>query len=829
MARIETYSPQASVNVPGVARLPGSVDAPRLGQAAAGAAAALGQKAAGQADIAQAQGYAAGQLGRFGGDVSSAGADVMAYQQQQQAIADTAWLAKATAETKLSTHISEAKLFSGAGDASVGPTGYADAATGNIKAFGEAYAKNAPSAKAKQAYENWLVGEQADAKIRAYDHQQAKQEQQTKADFITALDAHTRLVGADPTQFDTAWNSAEQDFAAAARWMDPATLATMRAKTRHDMELTRAQTLQKSDPLAFQREVAPHQYDIGSGVQQPKGWADNPLYSHLQADEVAALLQGADSAVVQQHNAAVTAQDFANGAKVDELWRGIHDGVYGPSEILQGRKEGWLYKPTDIAKIDALVKQQQEDGKTLATAGARLAAGEHFNWAMPEDVKQVDALAKSVLGDNPDVLIGKQPTSVDAGQGSLVATNPMALAQMKAFSLTARTGVLAPTIADTIRGGIKATDPQRMMAAYQLWDKLLHDPSTAAATKNAFSDADMKNYFHYAMAAPNLPPDLLVKELNPSMDPKSEQYREENRTAWKANHDKQVSEKKDTLLPNFLNSINPAGMFNYPQEADDARTHAALRKDLETAAQWLSGFSTDPVQIETQAIEMVKQHWGITDTGPGHPVVIQYPPERSFPPINGSFDWMHQQLEGVVKVNYPGAEDWQVITVPETEEAVGLKVTPRWGIVVHDEHGVRQVIAPQASDPPGWPFNYQAAYMQDKQQADAARGSLMDVRPASPTLSGVQRHVMDLMDQRAGRRVGSPAGMAEQPGWPGKGNSERVTPLHVDTPSEKFIKSLGSGMTPPLSGGGAPAAADEPHRLTPAEARAKALAHRESH
>ncbi len=746
MARIETYSPQASVSVPGVPRLPGSVDAPRLGQAAAGAAAALGQKAAGQADIAQAQGYAAGQLGRFGGDVSSAGADVMAYRQQQQAIADQAWYAKATAETKLSQHISEAKLFSGAADSTVGPTGYADAATGNLKAFGDAYVKNAPSAKAKQAYENWLVGEQADAKIRAYDHQQAKQEQQTKADFITALDAHTRLVSADPTQFDAAWASAEQDFAAAARWLDPATLATMRAKTRHDMELTRAQTLQKSDPLGFQREVDPHQYDIGSGVQQPPGWADNPLYSHLQADEVAALLKGADEAVVQQHNTAVAADNLQHAAGVDAAKLAVHDGTAGPSQILQWRKDGTLRSYADVAAVEEVLQKRQEDGKTLATAGGRLAAGDHFNFNVEDDKKQVDALVKQAIG-NPDVLIGAPPMSVDAGQGSLSATNPQALAQLKAFQLTALTGVLAPTITDTIRGGIKDPNPQRMMAAYQLWDKFLHDPSTAAATKNAFTDADFKNYFHYAMAAPNLPPDLLVKELNPSIDPKSEQYREENRTAWKANHDKQVSEKKDTLLPNFLNSIDPSGMFNSPIEADDARTHVALRKDLETAAQWLSGFSTDPVQIETQAIEMVKQHWGVTDTGPGHPVVIQYPPERSFAPINGSLDWMHQQLEGVVKVNYPGAQDWQVVTLPETEEAVGLKVTPRWGIVVHDEHGVRQVIQAQPSDPPGWPFNYRAAYLQEQQQADAVRGSLMDVP------SGVRGNAMKMLEtyiQRSG-------------------------------------------------------------------------------
>ncbi len=719
MARIETYSPQASVNVPGVARLPGSPDVPRLGSAATGAAAALGQKAAGQGDIAQAQGYAAGQLSRFGGDVSSAGADVMAYQQQQQAIADQAWLAKATAETKLSTHISEAKLFSGAGDASVGPTGYADAATGNIAAFGEAYAKNAPSARAKQAYQNWLVGEQADAKIRAYDHQQHQQEQQTKADFITALDAHTRLVGADPTQFDTAWNSAEQDFAAAARWMDPATLATMRAKTRHDMELTRAQTLQKSDPLAFQREVAPSQYDIGSGVQQPKGWADNPLYSHLQADEVAALLQGADSAVVQQHNAAVSAQNTANGAKVDELWRQIHDGVAGPSEILQARKEGYLYKPEDIAKIDALVKQQQEAGKTLALGVSRIAAGDHFNPAIEDDKKQIDAVAKS--GIDLDALVGKPPMGPMAGQGGI---DPQALAQAKAFSLTATTGILAPSIADAIRGGIVDRDPQRMMAAYQLWDKFLKDPSTTAAATAAFTAEDLKSYDHYTLVAPFLTGDKLVEEMSPVIDRQAKERRDANRKAWDEQNQKDLAKGTD-YMPDVLSALDPAGWGNKPIVPDHSDTARAIRDTYEEGARYAAGFTNDPVQIKAKAIEFVQREWGTTQAGSGS-VVIRHPPERSFLPIRGNFDWMDQQIEGQVKSIYPGASDWAPVTLPETDGAKGVKVTPRWAIVVH-ENGVHHVIAPPDNGPPGWPFDYNAAYQAAQQETRDTYGSLMNV------------------------------------------------------------------------------------------------------
>ncbi len=863
MARIETYSPQASVSVPGVPRLPGSVDAPRLGQAAAGAAAALGQKAAGQADIAQAQGYAAGQLEKFGGAVGSAGADVMAYQQQQQQIADTAWLAKATAETRLSTHISEAKLFSGAGDASVGPTGYADAATGNIKAFGEAYAKNAPSAKAKQAYENWLIGEQADAQIRAYDHQQAKQDQQSRADFLTALDSHVQLVAHDPSQFESAWVAVEHDLQAAQRWMNPDDAAELRAKTRASMELQRAVALAKDHPLDFQREVNPAQYDVASGtrgsqgwqadphyshlnaeqidalskgikvdvtnslrttlagqdqihiqtvaantqalhesfaqslravaadptqfdeewakvdlqLQQAgswadttalakeraeirqklelqraqaispkqlqnevvpgqydaasgtgtpsKGWITNPLYSHLQPDQISNLLDTANKAVVDQHNAAVSTQNLQTAAQVEALKVAILHGQAGPVEVAEAGKT-FLTKSTDIVAVNEILHKQQEDGKTLALGSSRIATGDHFNPAMPEDVKQVDAVVKASIGDNPDVLIGEKPMSVDAGQGSLAATDPMALAQMKAKQWTVLTGILAPTVVDTIRGGIVSNDPQRMMAAYQLWDKLLRDPATTAAATAAFTADDLKNYDHYTLVAPFLTGDKLVEEMSPVIDRQAKERRDTNRKAWDEQNQKDLAKGTD-YMPDVLSALDPPGWGNTPIVPDSSDTARAIRDTYEEGARYAAGFTVDPVQIKAKAIEFVQREWGTTQAGSGS-VVIRHPPERSFLPIRGNFDWMDQQIEGQVKSIYPGASDWAPVTLPETEGAKGIKVTPRWAIVVH-ESGVHHVIAPPDNGPPGWPFDYNAAYQAAQQETRDTYGSLMSVPP----------------------------------------------------------------------------------------------------
>ncbi len=55
-------------------------------------------------------------------------------------------------------------------------------------------------------------------------------------------------------------------------------------------------------------------------------------------------------------------------------------------------------------------------------------------------------------------------------------------------------------------------------------------------------------------------------------------------------------------------------------------------------------------------------------------------------------------------------------------------MTPRWAIVVH-ENGVHHVIAPPDNGPPGWPFDYNAAYLQAQQEIRSTYGGLVGVPP----------------------------------------------------------------------------------------------------
>ncbi len=717
MARIETYSAQGHIDVPGAPNLPASPRVPALGAAAA-----------------QGAEYAGGQLAHLGGAVQNAGADITAYYQQKQAEADQAWLAKATAETKLNQHITETTLFSGgagadnptvvATGAPPKPVPLSDQVSAGLKAYGEGVSKSAPSEHAKKAYDQWLLGETTDAQIRAFDYQHQQQEQQKKADFITALDTHTRLVGTDPTQFDTAWASVQRDLQAASQWMDPAALAQLRAKTRADMELTRAKTLATQQPLAFQREVTPQQYDAASGTGTPsKGWADNPYYSHLDPAQIAALSQDANSAVVRQHAAVNAAQKTAYDQRYNDLMTTLLPGGQGGmSDVWEARKQGWLTDYGDIKKAIDAINVRDKDSMDLAKAQALFTTGHTFNPFQKDDQAATDLVYKSAGG--ADGLLGA-PISPMAGQGGL---DGQAQAALRLTSFVEKTDIVPQAAVDELRRGMISQDKGEMMNAFTLMDGLSR--GHPGAVSRSFGEEDMKRLDQYRVLAPLTAPEDLVKAMNPNIDPATAKARKEMGETGKKLLETEVT-KGDDYLPSILSHFNPGVVSNVgnwtsaPGAPVDPVAMQSLRDDYETTFHYLYSLSGDEVSAKAGALTALDRKWGVTEVGSGV-TIMPRPPERNFPAIGGDHSWMERQAEDAVKAAYPDAQNWTPVTLPETEGALGIRQTPSYGLGIHDASGTWHVLVPPAGAKPGWPFDYEAAHAQAVQDFNDTRGSLIN-------------------------------------------------------------------------------------------------------
>jgi hypothetical protein len=224
MAKIDTFENSARINVGGAPSLPASPRIPSIGGAEA-----------------QGQEYAGRALANVGGAIEGLGADVSAYYEQKQAEADQAWLAKARAQTTLDLPGMEQELQADVGTPAMStggagavpatkPKPLQDRTKDALASYQKKVLAKAPSERAKNAYQEWFAGVGADAQVRAFHADQQRIDAQKNADFLTALDTHTRLVGTDPGQFDAAWAAVEQDLKEASAWADPSKLAIKRAE-----------------------------------------------------------------------------------------------------------------------------------------------------------------------------------------------------------------------------------------------------------------------------------------------------------------------------------------------------------------------------------------------------------------------------------------------------------------------------------------------------------------------------------------------------------------------------------------------------------------------
>lgn len=437
-------------------------------------------------------------------------------------------------------------------------------------------------------------------------------------------------------------------------------------------------------------------------------YVDNPKYSRLTPDQIFALAHDADSAVVRQHNAAVAEQQAVYGVRFNTLMTAIMDGDAGLADVQNARREGWLADYGDISKAMKAIEDRDKEALNTARAVARVAGG-GLNPYLEKDRDDID-LAYKALGGATDLSNG------DAGSVTRLR------------QVVEKTDVVPASAIAALRAGMGSRRPDEMMKSFQVLDGLYR--AYPGAVTRAFSEDDLKRLQDYQALVETTPPEELAGRMDINSDPTRRKLRDEliaegAKLAAEVDDAEILSVFNPGAIPNVLNWSYAPGM------PLDPKAQVQLRQDFDRLFAERYAVSRDVDTAKHQAFDALQRKWGVTDAGDA-PRLIAYPPERYYPKVDDSHDWMADQLAATVEDQFPGAQDWSIVTTAETEAEVTLGKPPSYQVLVIDADGSFRVLG-------AFYFNDEAAQDEVRARFEEDRRRVLEPPQRMPELQGMPK------------------------------------------------------------------------------------------
>lgn len=458
------------------------------------------------------------------------------------------------------------------------------------------------------------------------------------------------------------------------------------------------------------------------------GWSSR--LDAVPIDTRVALAKGADAELVRQQNEEATAAKAQHDAQMNDLMVKINDGQAGPVDVLQARKAGWLNDYEDIHKAEAAIEARDKDALNLNGALARVADPSYrFNPYSADDRKIID-------------------TAFDGQGGAAGLLDGDTTAVMRMRNVMERSDIVPSSAAETIRAGIYSRDADQRDTAFKVFDGLYREHRQA--TQRAFTEEDIKRLQDYQALAPILPPDQLKERLDPGTDPQTLKLRE----TLVAEGRKVAADVPTSVI---LNNFDPSyKLFDQADAPFDPIASAALRRDYETVFAERYAVTPNKAIANQQATEQLSAKWGITKTGwDGVQVIggvagdalglsdwrvskgtrgrlMSYPPENYYPTVDGSHQWLADQLGRFVRKEFPDAQSYSLVPNQHTEAAVSARELPSYNVIVIDKDGAFRLIQDAKGAPALLQFDYAAEQAKVESQFKADRQDLLRTMNAPP-------------------------------------------------------------------------------------------------
>ncbi|GLI21904.1 hypothetical protein GGQ86_000794 [Xanthobacter flavus] len=456
------------------------------------------------------------------------------------------------------------------------------------------------------------------------------------------------------------------------------------------------------------------------------GAATVPVQGSLTLGAYATSLQNQQQhAELQQQNAARAVQNQQHEAWVNQFEFGVIDGKVGMADLQLARDNGLVTDAGEYQKLEELIEDRQGETNLLADAIDKI-DGQNKAYAFDpldkDDKKAVEAYSQAYkLGEG----IGKQDPSV----------------VNRAVNVVDRTGMIPRDVVGPLQAKFRSTDVgaftfgmQAMQALYQ------RSPDVFAKT---FGEKVTQSVATWGELAPYRSPqesfDLIKKDSDPAAAAQKDKLLKE---ADKAMKDAPITAADlPAIFYGNMGYEGPASKDLGPWDRDrwaggpPMAPAQSAQLQFDYAKLYRENYALaqgDADVAKKTTIQQMQRMWGETRVhGAGgssawgvfglRDRVVKYPPERFYPPVDGSYDWIKGAVEDAVKGNAGAVADWELLPVPETAADVKAGSAPRYGIMVKNDAGVWSELRDQSNQPLLIDFDPKASRRasQDKAQQDA--------------------------------------------------------------------------------------------------------------
>lgn len=432
----------------------------------------------------------------------------------------------------------------------------------------------------------------------------------------------------------------------------------------------------------------------------------NPEWSAIPFSQREKLLDSISRDYLQTQAAQAAAQKQQIGVMTNNLQNLLIDGKAGNVDIESARREGWLSDADTVQKFRNIVKQRDEDDANGANFLAQLGKpGAAFNPFDEQTQKGADHAFKAMGGD------------------------------MQALDTIVRgSGVVPKAAATGIVGALYGKDLNTGQAALQVASNIMASNANAFAASPRGSDiaTQVGKYEHY-------------KGLGLTSEDATRRVMAENDPAYKP-----PVKVTDVELKNFTTSITADTIR---KEFNDAwfgaaptistGQQAAVVADFREVASKFYEETGDKKLAQSLAKKQLDRVYGVTSAF-GQKTLMKYPPERAYPPVGDSHDYIGLQAAAAIKEATGKDIDPAKVTllpIPRTTAAAFEAGKPVPYLLSYtDENGMQQTLWNKGfiADPkPAQEANRIVAHtqlqaadawqVQNNQQNEAARQQLGDL------------------------------------------------------------------------------------------------------
>jgi hypothetical protein len=314
-----------------------------------------------------------------------------------------------------------------------------------------------------------------------------------------------------------------------------------------------------------------------------------------------------------------------------------------------------------------------------------------------------------------------RPAEADALGAQLVNGDPRQSQQiLGTLSRTLPADVYKETISaapirTALTGMMRTYDPAKLNVAMSTMDQAYRaDP---IGFKQSFGEGTVDRLQDWQARKDYLPPDQMAEYFKRADDPSFATARKQLMTDAEA----KVSGLTPAKVANELGSVADRWVPFVNQAAPvDPIAGAALVADYDRVFKDRYVGTGDADKAKAQTVERLKTVWGPSSVADG--ALMRHPPERYYPQVDGSYDWMRQNVVDAInasrfgeqniafnpKENLPPdvapnqapAYSFKVMSDPRTEADVAAKRPPSYVVVVKDIASGRDTIPLDMSGQP---------------------------------------------------------------------------------------------------------------------------------